>query len=392
MSTQKQTFIGWGDMSIYLDCNATTPIEPRVRDKMLHFLDLEYGNAASRTHIWGTRAKQAVQQAREQIANVVNAKTDEVIFTSGATESNNLAILGLAAHMRKVGRKHIITTNIEHKAVLEPVSVLENMGFEVSYVSPGGDGRVSSGAIINALRPDTGIVSVMHVNNETGVIQPIDEIASFLHDHDTFFHVDAAQGYGKIIGTLQHKRIDLISISGHKIFAPKGIGALITRRRGFKRLPLAPIMFGGGHENGLRPGTLPVHLIVALGEASAIAMEDHSSRHKTNYKFRESLLHSISEFKYQINGDSNFSLPHVLNISFYGVNSEAALVALKDEISISNGSACTSHSYDLSHVLMAMDLSDDRIKSALRISWCHLTPEVNWAKVVSKIKVLQAIT
>lgn len=377
-------------MSVYLDCNATTPIEPRVRDVISHFLDIEYGNAASRTHIWGTKAKQAVQNAREQVAGVVGAKIEEVIFTSGATESNNIAILGLANYAQTSGKKHIITTSIEHKAVLEPIATLESRGFEVTTISPDEGGRVSAASILAVLRPDTFLVSVMHVNNETGVIQPIEEIATALKGHDTYIHVDAAQGYGKEILALRNSRIDLISISGHKIYAPKGIGALITRRRGYKRPPLEPIMFGGGHEYGLRPGTLPVHLIAALGEASEVALKENGIREQKNMEFRSILLKSLDGLKYTINGSEEHVLPHVLNISFGGVNSEAAIVALKDEVGISNGSACTSQSYDLSHVLVAMNLPESRIKSALRISWCHLTPEVNWAPVISKIKALQS--
>jgi len=377
-------------MSVYLDCNATTPIEPRVRDVISHFLDIEYGNAASRTHFWGTKAKQAVQNAREQIAGVVGAKIEEVIFTSGATESNNIAILGLANYAQTSGKKHIITTSIEHKAVLEPIANLASRGFEVTTISPDEGGRVSAASILAALRPDTFLVSVMHVNNETGVIQPIEEIATALIDHNAYIHVDAAQGYGKELLALRNSRIDLISISGHKIYAPKGIGALITRRRGYKRPPLEPIMFGGGHEYGLRPGTLPVHLIAALGEASEVALKENDVRKQKNKEFRTILLKSLDGLKYTINGSEEHVLPHVLNISFGGVNSEAAIVALKDEVGISNGSACTSQSYDLSHVLVAMNLPESRIKSALRISWCHLTPEVNWATVISKIKALQS--
>ena len=378
-------------MPIYLDCNATTPIEPRVRNTILHILDNEFGNAASRTHIWGTRAKQAVQAAREQIAQVVDSKVDEVIFTSGATESNNIAILGIAPHAERTGKRHIISSGIEHKAILEPLALLEKRGFEITLLSPGAGGRVSAEMVKEALRPDTILVSIMHVNNETGVIQPIEEIVAALKGHDTFFHVDAAQGYGKEIAPLRNTRIDLISISGHKIFAPKGIGALITRRRGYKRLPLEAIMHGGGHENGLRPGTLPVHLIAALGEASEIARNEHVQRLQKNKEFRSKLLKAVEDLKYCINGDDSHILPHVLNISFVGVNSEAAIVALKDYISISNGSACTSSSYELSHVLLAMDLPEDRITSALRISWCHMTPEINWEPIISKLKSLQQI-
>jgi len=375
-------------MPLYLDCNATTPIEPQVRDKIIHYLDVEYGNAASRTHTWGTSAKQAVQKARAQVAQVIDVKAEEVIFTSGATESNNLAILGLEAFGSKTGKKHIVSTTIEHKAVLEPIDVLAQKGFEVTLVSPDETGRVKLEDIQAALREDTMLVSVMQANNETGVLQPISDLAEMLMNHEAFFHVDAAQGFGKEMKSLTHKRIDLISISGHKIFGPKGIGALVTKRRGFKKLPLTPLMFGGGHERGLRPGTLPVHLIVGLGEASDLAIKNHVSRQEKCMKYRERVLEALNSLNPQINGDKENILPHVLNLSFPAINSEAAIVALKDIISFSNGSACTSQSYELSHVLVAMGLTETRIKNALRISWCHMSEHPDWNDVVNRLSKL----
>lgn len=373
---------------VYLDCNATTPLEPAVRDKIRHYLEDEFGNAASRTHIWGTKAKQAVQRAREQIAEVVKAKTDEVIFTSGATESNNIALLGLAAHGEETGRKHFITTAIEHKAVLEPLANLQERGFDVSYVPVDEKGWIDPSDLKKELRDDTLAVSIMYVNNETGVKQPIQQITQVLGDHQAFLHVDAAQGFGKEIDPLQSTRIDLMSISGHKIFGPKGIGALVVRRRGFKRIPLQPIMYGGGHEKGLRPGTLPVHLIAGLGEAASIALTSHSEREKKCLAIREEAVKVLTGIGGGINGDANHVMPHVLNISFPGLDSEAALVALKDVVAISNGSACTSHSYEPSHVLEGMELSEERIRSALRISWCHMTPDVPWNDMANSLKSL----
>ena len=371
---------------IYLDCNATTPIEPSVCDKVCHFLEEEMGNAASRTHVWGTKAKQAVQAARQQVAEVVKAKNDEVVFTSGATESNNIALLGLATHGEISGKKHLIATPIEHKSVLEPLSILQGRGFEVSYVPVSEKGWVDPAEIKKHLRDDTLAVSVMHVNNETGMIQPIGQIAAVLNDHPAFFHVDAAQGFGKEIEPLQNSRIDMISVSGHKIFGPKGIGALIVRRRGFKRIPLQPIMFGGGHERGLRPGTLPVPLISGLGEAARLALIFHKEREQKCLVMREKAMEALTAIGGIINGDKEKVMPHVLNISFPGLDSEAALVALKDLVAISNGSACTSQSYEPSHVLEGMNLSEGRIQSALRISWCHMTPKVNWSEVANCLK------
>jgi len=354
---------------LYLDCNATTPLDPRVREIMLQYFDVEYGNAGSRTHEYGSRAKQAVQKAREQVAALVRCESDEVVFTSGATESNNLAILGLAKHGEQTGRKHVVTTQIEHKAVLEPADELERRGFEVTRVPPTPGGWVEPSAILAALRPDTLLVSVMHANNETGVIQPINEILVGLKDHPAFFHTDAAQTFGKIIEPLQNPRIDLISISGHKVYGPKGIGALITRRRGYDRIPLTPLMFGGGQERGLRPGTQPVPLIVALGLAAELAGKEWKKRAEQCETFRKELLAAFAPFKPVFNGDPDRTMPHVVNFSIPGIDSEALILALKHDIAISNGSACTSASYKPSHVLEAMGILADMISAAVRLSW-----------------------
>lgn len=375
-------------MPIYLDCNATTPMDPAVRARMIEFFDVEYGNAGSRTHLHGTTAKKAVERARDQVAAAAGAKPDEVIFTSGATEANNLAILGLASFAESEGRRHIVTTAIEHKAVLEPIEQLESRGFEVDYVRPGPSGRVDPQAILDAVGPETVLVSVMHANNETGVVQPIGAIADGLGAKGPYLHVDAAQGFGKEAG-LEHPRVDLIAVSGHKLYGPKGIGALVMRRRRFKRPPLSPLMFGGGQEKGLRPGTLPVPLIVALGEAAERAISDQKQRRAACLRYRDVVLACFSALDGQINGDPEFIQPHVLNVSVPGVNSEAAMVALKDLVSISNGSACTSSKYTLSHVLTAMALPEERVKGALRISWSHLSQPVDWTNVRARLEGLR---
>jgi cysteine desulfurase len=261
-------------MSVYLDCNATTPTEPEVVEKIKQYLTTDFGNEGSHTHSYGSTAKKAVQEARDQIVDLVNASRNEIIFTSGATESNNIAILGLKEFGIENNKKHIITSSIEHKAVLEPIDELKKQGFEVDIINVDQTGRINPNNIKDKLRDDTLLISIMGVNNETGIIQPIQEISKIIKDHDCYFHVDAAQYFGKDNETLKDKRIDLISISGHKIFAPKGIGALITRLRNFNKPPLKPLFFGGGQEAKLRPGTLPVHLIVGLGIAAKLAKKD----------------------------------------------------------------------------------------------------------------------
>jgi cysteine desulfurase len=376
--------------TIYLDCNATTPLEPAVLDVMKCYLEEEFGNEGSRTHEYGARAKQAVQKARDEVGALVGAARDEVIFTSGATEANNLALLGLAAHAESTGKKHIISTQIEHKAVLEPLEELGRRGFEITLLAPNNGGWVSAEQVREALRPDTLLISVMHANNETGVIQPIEEIAAVLKDHNAYFHVDAAQTYGKVIEPLKNARIDLIGASAHKINGPKGIGVLIMRRRGYERVPIKPLIYGGGQERGLRPGTLPVHLIAGFGTAAAVAKRDHAKRLKQVAAFRERLLEGLASLSPVLHGDQERVIPTVVNLSIPNLNSEAAMVGLKDLIAISNGSACTSASYTLSYVLQAMGLHEDEILSALRISWCHLTPEPDWSEVCSRLSLLRS--
>lgn len=371
-------------MSIYLDCNATTPLSPSVAQVVTHFLKEEYGNAGSRTHEFGLIAKQAVEKARGQVAFLADADKSEVIFTSGATESNNIAILGLQAEANKKGKKHIITTRIEHKAVLEPIEYLAANGFSVTYLDVGESGVVDPINLQNSLRDDTLLVSIMHINNETGSIQPINSFCKILENHDAYFHVDAAQGYGKYPEELVNSRIDMISISGHKLYAPKGVGALIVRRRGFAKIPLLPLMFGGGQEKGLRPGTLPVALVAGLGQACAEAKDAHLIWRSKCEEINVSMRNLFDSLGGEINGSNCAS--HVLNVSIPHINSEAAMVALKGVISISNGSACTSQNYTASHVLEAMGLDEERIDGAIRISWCHMTDNIPFDLIYQRIK------
>jgi cysteine desulfurase len=361
-------------MPLYLDCASTTPLDPRVRALVLRHLDEDFGNAGSRTHDYGRRARAASERARDQIAAVVGASRSDIIFTSGATESNNLALLGLARHGHETGRRHIVTTAIEHHAVLEPLAVLERRGFQVERILPERNGAVEANAIERALRPDTLLVSVMQVNNETGVIQPTEAIAALLERRDTFLHVDAAQGFGARIPTLRNPRIDLVSISGHKICAPKGIGALVVRRRAGARPPLEPIMFGGGQERGWRPGTLPVPLVVGLGEAAHLALDEAAERERRCREIRRALLDGLAGLQPVFNGDPDLAVPHIVNLSFPGIDAETAIEAWQDLVAVSHGAACTTQAYACSHVLSAMGLTGWQEEGALRLSWCHLTP------------------
>lgn len=372
-------------MPTYLDCNATTPVESQVLDVMMRYLTDEYGNAGSRSHEFGARAKQAVEHARVQVAAVVAARRDDVIFTSGATESNNIVLLGLAASRDGATRRHIVSTSIEHKAVLEPLEQLAKRGFEITLIHPDHSGRVNAQVVLDAVRPDTLLVSVMHANNETGVVQPVEAIAAGLPDA-VWLHVDGAQTFGKLIDPLQNQRIDLISVSAHKIFGPKGIGALISRQRNGQRAPLSPLMFGGGQERGVRPGTQAVHLIAGFGMAAQLALRDHAQRQAACLEFRDRVLNAMAQLGGELNGDQKHCLSHVLNVSLPGLNSEAAMVSLKGLLALSNGSACTSTSYEPSHVLVAMGLDRERIECALRLSWCHLTPEVDWPQVYEVLR------
>ncbi|MCL1076577.1 cysteine desulfurase DndA [Parashewanella spongiae] len=370
-------------MTTYLDCNATTPIAPEVAQIVTKYLFEEYGNAGSRTHEFGVNAKQAVELARKSVASVVDADKSEVTFTSGATESNNIAILGLNSFAKTANKKHIITTCIEHKAVLEPIMELEKQGFDVTYIEPSQTGLISPESLKSALRDDTVLVSIMHINNETGCIQDITAFCDVLNESEAYFHVDAAQSFGKYSKYLQNKRIDMISVSGHKIYAPKGVGALITRKRGFKKVPLQPLMYGGGQEKGLRPGTLPVALIAGLGESARLSLSHSEQWQEHCQKLKNKAVEELSCFNIQVNGDNTSA--SVLNFSIPGLNSEAALVALKGVIAVSNGSACTSSSYTPSHVLTAMQLDDERIDSAIRMSWCYMTKELPLEEMKERI-------
>lgn len=360
------------NLPVYLDCNASNPIEPRVLQAILEAYGALQGNAGS-PHLHGQNAKSAVHHARDQIGRVVNVKRHEVYFTSGATESNNLAILGLAEHGRNTGKMHIVSSAIEHKAVLEPLQRLQSMGFEVSLIEPQRDGCVSSQKMIDSIRTDTLLVSLMHVNNETGMIQPIDQVAQGALDRDVWMHVDAAQGFGRDIQRLQHPGIGSISISGHKIFGPQGIGALMVRRNRERCPTLSPILFGGGQELGLRSGTLAVPLIVGFGMAAEIALSENSQREQSCKQIGAIVQAWAQSLGATIHGQSENRLDHVLNLSIPGWDADDLLESVKDYVSISDGAACTSVCATASHVLAAMGIPEPQLSSAVRLSWCHLT-------------------
>ena len=352
---------------IYLDYAATCPVDPRVLEAMIPCFTDNYGNAASRTHVFGWRSEEAVEAARIEIARTVNADPKEITFTSGATESNNLAIKGIAEYLSEKGR-HIITVVTEHKAVLDACKHLERKGYDVTYLPVNTDGLVTVEQVAEAIRPDTILVSIMFANNETGVIQPIAEIGALCHERKVLLHTDAVQAFGKVPIDVQEMGIDLMSISAHKIYGPKGVGALYVRRRR-PRVRLSPQLHGGGHERGNRSGTLNVPGIVGFGEAARIARETMKEESARIFGIREHLRKRfIDEIPHSIvNGTLDAHLPGTLNISFAYVEGESLLMGLKD-IAVSSGSACTSASLEPSYVLRAMGLNDELAHSSLRIT------------------------
>lgn len=359
-------------LPIYLDYSATTPVDPRVAEAMIPWLTEKFGNPASRSHAYGWEAEQAVEDARQQVAALVNADPREIVWTSGATESNNLAIKG-AAHFNKSKGKHIITVKTEHKAVLDTVRELERVGFEASYLDVQENGLVDLAALEAAIRPDTVLVSVMFVNNEIGVIQPIEAIGELCRARGIVFHVDAAQATGKVEIDLQKLKVDLMSFSAHKTYGPKGIGALYVRRK--PRVRIEAQMHGGGHERGLRSGTLATHQIVGMGEAFRIAREEMTSENQRIRALRDKLLNGLQNMEeVYVNGDMAHRVPHNLNISFAYVEGESLIMAIKD-VAVSSGSACTSASLEPSYVLRALGRNDELAHSSIRFTIGRFTTE-----------------
>jgi len=370
---------------IYFDYLATTPVDPRVAEKMMHCLSMDgnFGNPASRSHLFGWKAEEAVETARREVADLIKADPREIVWTSGATESDNLAIKGVAHFYQKKG-KHIITSKIEHKAVLDTCRQLEREGFEVTYLDPGENGLTTPEAVAQALRDDTILVSIMHANNEIGTINDIAGIGEVTRNAGVLFHVDAAQSAGKILIDLEQMKVDLMSMSAHKMYGPKGIGALFVRRK--PRVRLEAQIHGGGHERGMRSGTLATHQIVGMGEAARIANEEMADEALRLQSLRERFWKGIADIEeVHVNGDLEHRLPGALNVSIAFVEGESLIMSLKD-LAISSGSACTSASLEPSYVLRALGLNDELAHSSLRFSFGRFTTEEDVDVAVAQLR------
>ena len=358
-------------MSAYLDYNASAPIDLRVLDCMVDIYKNYIGNADSRTHDYGEKARTAVEDARKHVASLLGISSDEVFFTSGATESNNIALRGLKEYAETTGKKHIITTSIEHKAVLETAKYLATDGFDVDIVNPNRDGRISVEDVLSLVRDDTLLVSVMHVNNETGIIQPVQEIGDALAEKEVLFHIDATQSCGKLVEEIRNLKYNMLSFSAHKLMGPQGVGVLVLRKKRYKLPPVKNIMFGGQQEHGIRPGTIPVALVAGCGKACEIAEQEYKKNKENAEIIKAALIEELdkSGVEYSFNGNQKFCVDTTLNIAFHGVSSEALMISTKQFCGISNGSACTSKNYSPSYVLVAMGISAERIENSVRVSW-----------------------
>jgi len=370
-------------LPVYLDYSATTPVDPRVAQKMIPFLTEHFGNAASRSHAFGWKAEEAVEEARAHVAALINADPKEIVWTSGATEGNNLALKG-AANFYKTKGKHIITQKTEHKAVLDTFRELERQGFEATYLEVDSNGLISIDKLKAALRPDTILVSIMMVNNEIGVIQPVWEIAELCRSKGVIFHCDAVQGAGRVEIDVQKFKVDLLTITAHKIYGPKGIGALYVRRK--PRVRIEAQIHGGGHERGFRSGTLATHQIVGFGEAARLAKAEMASENQRIRALRDRLLAGIKDVEEAyVNGDLEHRIPHNLNVSFNFVEGESLIMAVKD-LAVSSGSACTSASLEPSYVLRALGRSDELAHSSIRFTLGRFTTEAEIDFAVDLIK------
>ena len=372
------------DNRIYLDYSATTPVDPRVVDTMLPYFSEVFGNAASRNHSYGWQAEVAVEKARQQVADLIGASAKEIIFTSGSTESNNIALLGIA-EMHKEKGNHIITCLIEHKAVLDPAYYLESQGYKVTFLEVDKHGMISLEDLENSITDKTILISLMSANNEIGVLNPVKEIGEIAHENGIFFHTDATQAVGKIPIDVVDLNIDLLSLSGHKIYGPKGVGALYVRRRN-PRVRLAPVVHGGGHERGMRSGTLNVAGIVGLGEACSICQQELPSEMKRLKELRDRLHQGLTEhIDYLVlNGHTEKRLPGLLNVSFSYIEGESLMMGIED-IAVSSGSACTSASLEPSYVLRALGVGDESAHSSIRFSLGRFTTKQEIDIVIEKM-------
>ena len=368
---------------IYLDYGATTPVDPRVAEAMIPWISEHFGNAASRSHAWGWEAEAAIEKAREQVADLIGADPREIVWTSGATESDNLAIKG-AAHFYKSKGKHLITVKTEHKAVLDTMRELERQGFEVTYLDVQENGLIDMDVLKAAIRPDTILISVMFVNNEIGVVQDIPAIGALCREKGIIFHVDAAQATGKVEVDVKTMPIDLMSLASHKTYGPKGIGALYVRRK--PRVRIEAQMHGGGHERGMRSGTLPTHQCVGMGEAFRLAKEEMQKDHEHAARLQKRLLDGLKEIdQVFVNGDLEHRVPHNLNMSFNFVEGESLIMGIKG-LAVSSGSACTSASLEPSYVLRALGRSDELAHSSLRMTIGRFTTEEEIDYAISTIR------
>lgn len=373
-------------MAVYLDFNASAPVDTRVLDRMVEIYRVHYGNADSRTHIFGTDAKEIVAASRKSISNILSIDSTDLLFTSGSTESNNIAVLGLLDYALETGRTHFITTSIEHKSVLEAMKYLQQRGCTVDFINPDSSGRILPEQIINCISDRTLLVSVMHVNSETGIIQPIIEIGEVLSKTKTYFHVDGTQGFGKLNDDLRKTKYDMLSITAHKVGGPQGIGAFVFRRdSSYKRPPIKPLMYGGQQERGYRPGTTPVALVAGFALAAELCDKECEKHLEACRKIKESFMKAISRLDYSLNGDQTFCIPSTVNVSFTGVDAEGIFLALKDCYAFSNGSACNSGSHAPSYVLSAMGLPKSSINEAIRLSWDYKT-KVDFSALVEYIR------
>ena len=374
-------------MGIYLDNNSSSPIDERVLAAMVDVYLNSYGNADSRTHNHGEQARIIVENARKQVASLLEVNSSEVFFTSGSTESNNITIQGLEEYALKTNKKHIITSAIEHKSILETVNMMKKKGFDVDIVNPDLSGQINVQEILDKVRDDTLLVSVMHVNNETGIIQPVDRLGTELEKRNILFHVDATQSCGKLVDEIRNLKYNMLSFSAHKLKGPQGVGVLILKKKKYKLPPVKNIMYGGQQEGGIRPGTIPVALVAGCGKACEIAEKEYrenSQKCKSLKVILEELLKK-SNVNYHYNGVQQYCIDSSVNICLKGVMSEALMLSSKQYCSVSNGSACTSKSYSPSYVLEAMGIPTEDIENSIRISWGPETNEIEFRDNINKM-------